>query len=351
MSYDWKNILVSPEQPIRDVLQVIDNEALRIALVVDTKEMLLGVVTDGDIRRGLLKNISIQDKVELVMNTRPLTGNKTMSRNELVQLMEYHKLLAIPLLEDNARVVGLETLHRVGRAATYQNPVLLMAGGYGSRLRPLTNNCPKPMLRVGNKPILEILLKNFIKAGFVNFFISTHYLSEVIEEYFGNGEKWGVSIKYVYEDTPLGTAGALSLLPKELPDLPVLIINGDILTNVDFDRLLKFHNKNNADATMCVRDYEYQVPFGVIKGNGITITELEEKPIQRFFVNAGIYAINPEIINTISKQEKLDMTDLLDSIINKSGKVIMFPIHEYWMDIGRLDDFHRAQLDVANILF
>ncbi|WP_438404624.1 sugar phosphate nucleotidyltransferase, partial [Aeromonas hydrophila] len=225
MSYDWKNILIKPDQPIRDALQLIDSESLRIALVVDDQFSLLGVVTDGDVRRGLLKNLSINSPVYMVMNTKPLTAKLGTARKELVKFMEKEQLLAIPLMDGN-KVAGLETLQRVGQHSKYQNPVFIMAGGFGTRLRPLTDNCPKPMLKVGDKPILELVLNSFINAGFVNFYISTHYLPEMIHDYFGDGSKWNVKINYVHEEEPLGTGGALGLLPSDIPDMPLILING-----------------------------------------------------------------------------------------------------------------------------
>ncbi|WP_445765672.1 nucleotidyltransferase family protein [Rheinheimera sp.] len=350
MSYDWKNILLKPESPIRDALELIDRESLRIALVVDDDLRLLGVVTDGDVRRGLLRNLTLASPVSAVMNPTPLTAKLGTARKELVKFMEKEQLLAIPLLKDGI-VAGLETLQRVGAFSKYQNPVFLMAGGFGTRLRPLTDSCPKPLLKVGDKPILEIVLNSFIKAGFVNFYISTHYLPEMIREHFGDGSKWNVNLSYVHEDTPLGTGGALGLLPADLPDLPLILINGDVLTNVDFERLLEFHNKHQAAATMCVRDYEYQVPFGVINGEGNKIISMVEKPVQRFFVNAGIYVVSSKIRSSVVKNSRIDMPTLLEQSISRQENVMMFPIHEYWLDIGRMEDYQRAQVDILSLEF
>ena len=347
MSYNWKNTVLKPSDSIKNALKIIDAEALRIALVVDDDMRLLGVVTDGDIRRGLLQNASLDSAVSNIMNKTPIIADVGTLRKDLVKLMTSKSLLAIPLV-DSGRVVGLETLQRfTGRR--YENPVFVMAGGFGTRLRPLTDTCPKPMLKVGDKPILETVLSSFIKAGFVNFYISTHYMPEVIREYFGDGSKWNVAISYVHEEQPLGTGGALGLLPDGLPELPLILINGDVLTNVDFERVLEFHNKNNATATMCVRDYEYQVPFGVINGEGHFIRSMVEKPIQRFFVNAGIYVVSPEMRKSVVEQQRIDMPSLLEKFIDQGSDVLMFPIHEYWLDIGRKEDFERAQIDIFSL--
>lgn len=350
MSYNWKNILIKPSATLRDALNIIDSEALRIALVTDDDFNLVGVVTDGDIRRGLLKNLSLDDDVSLVMNSQPLTISQGISRKDVVKIMQSRGILAMPVVNGN-KVIGLETLQRYGSQLQYQNPVFLMAGGFGTRLRPLTDNCPKPLLKVGDKPILEIVLDSFIKAGFVNFYISTHYMPEMIRSHFGDGSKWQVNITYVHEAEPLGTGGALGLLPSDLADLPLILMNGDVLTNVDFERVLAFHNKNTACATMCVRDYEYQVPFGVINGEGNRIVSMVEKPIQRYFVNAGIYVVSPELRKSVQKNQRLDMPTLLEEAIAKNNDVLMFPIHEYWLDIGRIEDYQRAQTDILSLEF
>lgn len=345
MSNNWRNVALRPEQSIRDALEIINTHALQVALIINEKDNLLGVVTDGDIRRGLLKNLSLDAKVASVMNTSPTTASYNTSKSKLINIMESNSILAIPLIE-NDRIVGLETLKSALIKPCYQNPVLLMAGGFGTRLRPLTDNCPKPMLKVGNKPLLEMTLMNFVKAGFVNFYISTHFMQEQIKEYFGDGNKWNINIHYIHEEFPLGTAGALGLLPKDLPNLPLIMMNGDVLTKVDFQRLLEFHNDNHADATMCVREYDYQIPYGVINGIGNKIISMDEKPIQRFFVNAGIYVVSPALIASVEKDIAVDMPTLLERKIQDTGNVLMFPLHEYWLDIGRLDDFNRAQADI-----
>ncbi|OCH39941.1 nucleotidyltransferase family protein [Aliivibrio fischeri] len=349
MSYSWKKILIKPESTVVDALRVIDNEALRIALVVNDEQQLLGVVTDGDIRRGILNNLSLETPVVDIMSRSPITASVNTAKEQLVKLMESKSILAVPLMEEN-KVVGLETLHHLFEEKTYHNPVFIMAGGFGTRLRPLTDTCPKPMLKIGNKPILETVIRSFIKAGFVNFYISTHYMPEQIQNHFGDGSELGVKISYVHEDSPLGTGGALGLLPDDLPqDLPLIMMNGDVLTKVDFERLLDFHTENQADATMCVREYDYQIPYGVINGKGNKITSMVEKPIQRFFVNAGIYVVSPSVIQSVPKNHHIDMPTLLEQHMNERDNILMFPIHEYWLDIGRMDDFNRAQADIHTL--
>ncbi|MFT6734925.1 MAG: dTDP-glucose pyrophosphorylase/predicted transcriptional regulator [Polaribacter sp.] len=348
MNHNWKNILVSPAATIQYVLKVIDSEGLQLALVVDANRRLLGTVTDGDIRRALIKDLPLSHPISEIMFTIPTVVDSSISRTQILELMNAKELHSIPILDDGI-VVGLETIHHVTQKAKYDNPVFLMAGGFGTRLKPLTDNCPKPLLKIGDKPILETVLLNFIKAGFHDFYISTHYLPKMIKQYFGSGEKWGVSINYVHEEQPLGTGGALGLLPKDLPELPVIMMNGDVLTKVDLEALLAFHNENDANATICVREYEYQVPFGVIESEGNNIKSMVEKPIQRFHVNAGIYVVGRQIIEKVNNNEVVDMPTLLERYLDQG--VLMFPFHDYWLDIGRIDDFKRAQIDIQTLGF
>lgn len=350
MICSWENVLLSENASIKDALEVINNESLRVVIIVNASKELLGTVTDGDIRRAFLRGEGLDSKVIHVMNPSPVSVQVGTSRGEMLEMMNQLDILFIPILEGK-KVAGLETLHyALVVKESYSNPVFIMAGGFGTRLRPLTDNCPKPMLKVGDKPILETVIRSFINAGFNNFYISTHYMPEQIHTHFGDGSSFGVNIYYVHEDAPLGTGGALGLLPKEIvKDEPIIMMNGDVLTKIDFRRLLEFHMENDAVATMCVRDYEYQIPYGVINGEGNQIVSMEEKPIQRFFVNAGIYVVSPEVIKSVPENHRIDMPTLLEQHINNKNKVLMFPIHEYWLDIGRMDDFHRAQADIMTL--
>lgn len=350
MSKNWENVLISPQHNVRAALKIINDEALRIAIVIDENQHLLGVVTDGDIRRGILNNIDLDASVTKVMNVTPKIAYSNMPQAQLINTMVENSILAIPIIEASTnKIIGLETLEDKIKRKRYDNPVFIMAGGFGTRLRPLTDSCPKPMLKVGDKPILETLLLQFIDAGFRNIYISTHYMPDLITEYFGNGSKWGINIQYVFEKEPLGTGGALGLLPKSAPDLPLIMINGDVLTTVDIQKILDFHQNAGGIATMCVREYEYQVPYGVIEGKGNQITSMIEKPVQRFFVNAGIYVVEPTIFKNVPENYKIDMPSLLEEHINAGKSVMMFPIHEYWLDIGRMDDFKKAQLDYKGL--
>lgn len=352
MKKNWRNVLLKSHNSIREALEIINNEALRFAMVIDDQERLIGVITDGDIRRGLLNNLSLTDEVHYIMSRTPITATQATSRQKLVEIMSRHGILSLPIVDADNTLVGVEFLNQHSQKTHYKNPVFIMAGGFGTRLQPLTDHCPKPMLKIGKKPILETQILSFIKAGFENFYISTHYMPEKIKEYFGDGSKLGVSITYVHEQEPLGTGGALGLLPKDLPkDLPIIMINGDILTNVDFTRLLNFHVENDGDATMCVTEYDYQIPYGVINGQNGKIKSMVEKPIQRFFINAGIYVVSHRVIQSVPENHRIDMPKLLEQHMSERDQILMFPIHEYWLDIGRLDDFNRAQSDIHSLEF
>lgn len=345
----WRNALVKPDATLAQAIKVLDKASLRIALIVDNEGKLHGTLTDGDVRRALLKYLSLETPVLQVMNPKPKTADQEWTDSRILALMEQYDVLHLPLLDKEGKLIGLADLHSLLNKHKHENPVFLMAGGFGTRLRPLTNKCPKPMLKVGDKPILEKILLNFVEAGFYRFYISTHYMPEVIREYFGNGEKWGVTIKYVHEDEPLGTGGALGLLPHDEIDQPMFMMNGDLLTSLNLHSFLEFHKSHGGVATMCVREYEHQVPYGVITSDGIEIKSMVEKPIQRFFINAGVYLLEPQLVKSVLPGTRIDMPTLLEKQIENKKPVTMFPIHEYWLDVGRIDDFKRAQTEFMEI--
>lgn len=348
MTERWRNALAFPDCSIREVVQIIDRESMRAAFIVDQDDKLLGVVTDGDVRRALLKNVDLDTPVKEIMHTRPLTCAPSQSRQTIKSIIEQNKLLHMPIVSDG-KIVDVVTLEDFATMERVENPVFIMAGGFGTRLRPLTDDCPKPMLHIGGKPILESIISRFIQHGFYKFYISTHYKSEMITSYFGDGSSRGVQIEYVDEVSPLGTAGALGLLPANIPKLPMILINGDILTQINFRKLLDYHVENRGVATMCVRQYQYQVPYGVIETDGKLITSITEKPSYSFFVNSGIYVLEPELVESVSPNQVIDMPELLKSKIDSGKDVAMYPLHEYWLDIGKMQDFERAQVEYHQI--
>ena len=345
----WEKVLVGPATPLEEAVNVLDKGGLRIVIVVDENRQLLGTLTDGDVRRALLRHVPMDIAVNMVMCHTPQVAHPEWSREHVLSIMEATQLLQLPVINENRVVVGLETLHDLLDHRQIDNPVFLMAGGFGTRLYPLTQDCPKPLLKVGDKAILELILESFIEAGFKRFYVSTHYLPWMIQDHFGDGRRWGVTIKYVHEEAPLGTGGALGLLPHDEINLPLLMMNGDLLTRVNYRGLLDFHNENNSIATMCVREYEHKVPYGVISSDGHRVTGMVEKPTQRFFINAGIYILSPELVRSVEPGTRIDMPTLLENAIGCGKEVTMFPMHEYWLDIGRIEDFHRAQDEVSKL--
>ena len=343
----WKRILVSAETTIREVIRVLDSAALQIVLVVDAEERLLGTVTDGDVRRAILRGASLDDTALQVMNPDPVLARIDDQPEHLLALMQRTRLHHIPVVDDLHRVVGLQLIDDLlDRRQKKDNFVVLMAGGLGSRLRPLTDDCPKPMLKVGNKPLLETILESFCDYGFTRFYISVNYMAEKVMDYFGDGARWGVEIKYLHEDQRMGTAGALSLI-EETTDLPLIVMNSDILTKVNFQNLLDFHGAHHSVATMCVREYDFQVPYGVVKIDNHRIISIEEKPVHRFFVNAGIYVLEPTVLDLIPRNAFFDMPSLYERLMAEKEETAVFPIREYWLDIGQLADYDRANGEFA----
>lgn len=345
---DYSEILLNPEDSIQAAVKLLHSSGARIALVIDANRKLLGTVTDGDIRRALIKHIDMSSPVQDIMNMNPVTALKSESRSAIMSKMKNLDLLHIPIVDKDNVFIELETLHELLSEKKYENPVFLMAGGFGKRLRPLTSDMPKPLLPVGSRPILETIIMQFIESGFQNFYISTYYKADMIQKHFGDGSSWGVSIQYVHESKPLGTAGALGMLPKDITRLPIIMMNGDLLTKVDFQQLLDFHNEHKCVATMCVREYDFQVPYGVVTVKDVGIDSIVEKPVQRFFVNAGIYVLEPSLINKVDGLSYIDMPTFL-SDRKQSGECInAFPIHEYWIDIGQMDEYKNAHKDYSS---
>lgn len=345
---DLKSIFVYPDDTINDAIALLSKNAKRIVLVVNQNEVLQGTITDGDIRRALIKKLSLDSKLKYIMNSNPVKVSSPYSREEVLNEMASKDLLHMPIVDNDGVLTGLETLQHLLEKPSYDNPVFLMAGGFGTRLESLTKNIPKPLLNVGNKPLLETILIQFIDAGFSNFFISTHYKSEMIKKHFGDGTKWDISIKYIEEEMPLGTAGALGLLPDNLPDLPILMMNGDLLTKIDFEYLLHYHNNNSGVVTMCVRKYDFKIPYGVVDIDEAYVVGIKEKPLYNYFVNAGIYVIDRGLIKNIKRNSRIDMPDFISQFIGKKH-INAFPIHEYWLDIGHRNEYERANYDFNNL--
>lgn len=339
---NWKDIVVAPETSLRDAIKRIDVAGIQMALVADADFRLRGVLSDGDVRRAILNGIDLDCPVSHAMNPHPKTGSIHTPRTEVLAMMRRFTFHHLPLIDDNGRLGGLAMLDDFMGVVERENWVVLMVGGLGSRLRPLTESCPKPMLHIGGKPILEGILESFMEQGFRRFFLSVNYMAEVIKDYFGDGSQWGVRIEYLQETERLGTAGALSMLP-ERPSLPLIVMNGDLITKANFVAMLDFHQEHQATATMAVREYELQVPYGVVTVDGVRIAAIEEKPVHRFFVNGGIYVLDSDALDFIPLGTFFDMPTLFQDLGSRGFKAVAYPLREYWLDIGRLEEYERAQ--------
>jgi dTDP-glucose pyrophosphorylase len=349
MLKELSKLSVLPTASVRDTIAAIDAGAKQIALVVDADGKLLGTATDGDIRRALLRGLTLETPIAEVMNPRPHTaisgtdGYDVMSR-EIPQLIHN-----VPVIDEDGKLLGMFTDEDFVGSSEISTPVVLMAGGKGVRLYPLTKDVPKPMLKIGDMPIIEIILRKLKSQGFKNVLISVNYLGQVIEDHIKDGAWLGLNVTYLHESQPLGTAGALGQLNGKLTE-PFIVMNSDLLTNCDFRQVIRFHKKTGAKATLGVREYSFQIPYGVVNIEGTEVQSISEKPLHRSMVSAGIYALDPWALSLVPADEYCDMPTLLDKIKAQDEKVSAFPIHESWLDIGRHDDLNDARNNVEQWL-
>lgn len=341
-------ILINEQTSIIDVLKIIDKSSLQLALVVDENKKLLGTISDGDIRRAILNDIALSEAIQNIYHKKPTVAKINDSKNEIINICTSKKIHQIPIVDSKGVIVGIEILDELIKKDSKENKVILMVGGLGTRLKPLTNDTPKPMLDVGGKPILQTIVETFASYGYVNIIMCVNYKSQIIQEYFEDGHKFGVNIEYILEKKRMGTAGALSLL-KEKPNEAFFVMNGDILTNVNFEHLHKAHLQKKSLATMCTREYDFQVPYGVVNTNKEKITSIVEKPIHKFSVSAGIYMFNPECIDTIPKDKFYDVPTLFEELIQEKENVSAFALKEYWLDIGRIEEYEKANKEYFEV--
>lgn len=339
-----KQLTVHPNATLLEVMEVISSGAKRVALVIDETGRLLATVTDGDIRRGILRGVQLDKPIVDVMQTNFASVSIAEGRDAARRFMQERSLHHVPILDPNGRLIDLVHVNDITGIARRETQVILMAGGLGTRLRPLTENVPKPMLLVGGRPILEVILNNLMEQGFHKFTLAVNYKAEMIEKYFGDGSEIGASIDYLREDKRMGTAGALSLLSVR-PNAPFIVMNGDLLTTLKFGPLVDFHTQTGSRATMCAREFSMQVPFGVVDFDGTRFRSIVEKPVHSHFVNAGIYVLSPDALDLLETDKPCDMPDLFDRISNSDGHSSVYPVAEYWIDVGRLDDLERARVE------
>jgi dTDP-glucose pyrophosphorylase/CBS domain-containing protein len=345
-----EKILTTEQSSLRVVMACIDRGAKGIALVVDEHRRLTATLTDGDLRRAVLSGLSLDVPVTTLLRSQnksaPVTLPQGSTREAIISEMKTRSVRQIPLVDEEMRVIDLAVLDELVGELHAPVHAIVMAGGYGKRLMPLTADTPKPMLRVGNQPLIERLVEQLKNAGIPRVNISTHYKADQISAHFGNGEGFGVQVEYLPEQRPLGTAGALSLVSGEDP---LLVINGDILTNLDFRAMFNFHFEHDAEMTVAVREYGFDVPYGVVDTDGLHVVAVKEKPTVKFFVNAGIYLVSPSARRFIPSDQSFDMPQLIDTLVKAKRTVISFPVWEYWLDIGRREDYERAQHDVLSL--
>jgi dTDP-glucose pyrophosphorylase/CBS domain-containing protein len=353
MISDLSDLTIALDSSIRQAIASIDRNEQGIVLVTDEDGRLVATITDGDVRRAMLAGHSLDAPVKELLTRRvdspypePVTALVGTEHGVLLQLMQERYVRQVPLLDTDGRVAGLATLDDLLPDQVLPLQAVIMAGGFGTRLRPLTEDLPKPMLPVGDRPLMELLIEQLRQAGIQRVNVATHYMAEKIIEHFGDGRDFGVELNYVTESRPLGTAGALGLM--QAPQEPLLVINGDILTHMDFRAMLAYHQEHEADLTVGVRKYDLNVPYGVVESDGAFVQGLVEKPLLSFFVNAGIYLLEPAVHHYIPNDQRLDMTDLIQLLLNAGRPVVSFPILEYWLDIGHHADYTQAQEDVKN---
>ncbi|SFN29926.1 CBS domain-containing protein [Formivibrio citricus] len=337
----WHKTLLPDSATVEDAIVSLNQTSAQIVIVVDGAGRLVGTVTDGDVRRGLLRGLGVSSPLESIVFRSPLVVPPEMRQDSVVQLMKTNKVHQIPVVDDAGCVVGLHLWDEIVSPSNRSNVMVIMAGGLGTRLHPHTERCPKPLLPVAGRPMLELIIERARDNGFVHFILAIHYLGEMIEAYFGNGERWNVQIEYLRENSPLGTAGALGLL-SPIPELPMVVTNGDVLTDIHYGELLDFHLRNRAAATMAVRLHEWQHPFGVVQTNGVEIVGFEEKPVYRSHVNAGVYVLDPFVLQYLDKDVRCDMPALFESVRAAGERAIVYPMHEPWLDVGRPGDYDKA---------
>lgn len=344
----WQDSIVDSNSSIRDATEAIARSGMQIALVADADRKLQGIITDVDVRRAVLENMDFSSNVETLMKKTPVVARVDQSKQEIREIMSIKRVHQVPIVDYEGCVCGIASYYDFADKAKHDNAVILMAGGYGTRLRPLTENIPKPMLEVGSKPILETIIDSFTEKGFYRFYLTVNYKADIIENYFGDGCDKGVEIKYIREEEKLGTAGAIAMLPDVLNE-PFIVMNGDILTKLDYISLMDYHIAEEAVATMAVREYTSRIPYGVIGTDSNRIVKITEKPEETCLVNAGIYVMSPEVVNEIERGRRLDMPQLFEKMIKQNMKTIVYPVRNYWIDIGRMEDFEKAKLEYDSI--
>lgn len=340
----WHQAILPFDATIGQAIHNLNEVSVKIVLVANAAGVLEGTISDGDIRRGLLKGLDLNSPLTSIIHYNALVVPPDLGRELVMQLMVANKIQQIPVVDEHHHIVGLHLWDEITMPPSRPNLMVIMAGGMGTRLLPHTEDCPKPLLTVAGKPMLKHIIERAKLEGFNHFVLAIHYLGHMIEAYFGNGERLGVRIDYLREESPLGTAGALGLL-KPIPDAPFVVTNGDVITDIRYGELLDFHTRHTATATMAVRVHEWQHPFGVVQTQGVEIVGFEEKPIARSHINAGVYALDPSALSVLTADAHCDMPTLFERLQVKSQRTVAYPMHEPWLDVGRPDDLKQANTE------
>lgn len=343
-----EEFIALPSCTVRVAMGRIEKNKKGLLFVIDPEEKLIGSVSDGDIRRGILNGAQLDQPIHGLMNTHPFAVSTHEQATVDLKFFEEKGFKLIPVCDMQGKVLHLLSPDPEKSLPPVENPVVLMVGGRGIRLEPLTQNIPKPLLKVGNKPILQTILERLHLFGFRNIFLCTNYLSDHIEEFCGDGSAFGLNIRYFKEEIKLGTIGAVKYLEDEL-NLPFLVMNGDLLTSLNYKTVLDFHMEQQAELTIGSASYKTKVPYGVIQTEGHQVTSILEKPTYSFRISGGIYALSPNVLKLIPKGTFYDITDLMENLLRENHPVVAFPIEEYWLDIGQHQDYEKANLDYKNL--
>ena len=340
--HQWERILLTKSATIRDVIELLNSTQLKTAYILDERRCVLGSVGDGDIRRSFLKDIKISSKAIDIANTCPIVGSvnepSVLHRSKIQQ----YKLFSLPIVNEGGELESIVFNSTLITESQSSHPILIMAGGYGQRLGNLTRHTPKPMIKVGGIPILLHIIQNFSGFGFKNFFISIHFLGDKIRDFLKDGNEYGINIKYLEEKNPLGTAGCLQKLDNKVEDY-LIVVNGDVFCDIDFNELIREHSLTKASATIVIRKFEVQNPYGTVEFEHNCLTSINEKPVYQSFINTGIYVISKDCIGEISEGENIDMPDFLKRLKANGKKINVFQTDGFWVDIGNPIDLQEIR--------
>ena len=339
---NYKKTIIKENSKIKDVIKNINKSELKISIVVNKKKNFVGIINDGDIRRGLISGLNLNSQIKKIINRSPLIVSDNVNEKKIKVKMEKNQIFHVPIINQSKKIVGIYCYEPTDKNVKFSNTVVIMSGGVGSRLRPITYKTPKALVKINNKPLLHYIINNIKSSGFKNFVISTGYKSKKIINYFKNGKKLGVKIQYVKEKKPLGTAGALSLIKNKLKE-DFIVTNCDVISHVDYYNLLDFHKKNNAYMTIAAREFESRSDFGEIFSQGINVRNIVEKPVKKTIVNAGIYIFNKKALSDLKYNVRIDINEFIKILLKKRKKIILCPIHERWLDVGTKSSYKTAK--------